>query len=165
LPPSKPSTLGFTATRDQAIDKLVELREKARPAAHAMIAKLQTQLQAGGRVDMLRAVIASAPDDPESILALKAILGPGNRTGFGRKDVLQYLVKWAGADDDRRKEVIPLLKAGFADPRLAAASAQFAGDLGKAAGELLPALKDLKLSKNADIRTAATAAVEKIEKP
>ena len=80
---------------------------------------------------------------------------------------LEYLVEWAGTDQLKRKELIPLLKVGLGrtEGQLLMKSIEISGSYGELAADLLPLLKEHKLSSNAEIREAASKAVEKIEKP
>jgi len=79
---------------------------------------------------------------------------------------LKYLVEWAGTDQLKRKELIPLLKVGLgrSGGELLMKSIEISGSYGELAADLLPLLKEHKLSSNAEIREAASKAVEKIEK-
>jgi|GEM_PF-2504979 len=79
---------------------------------------------------------------------------------------LEYLVEWAGTDQLKRKELIPLLKVGLgrSGGELLMKSIEISGSYGELAADLLPLLKEHKLSSNAEIREAASKAVEKIEK-
>ena len=79
---------------------------------------------------------------------------------------LEYLVEWAGTDQLKRKELIPLLKVGLGrtEGELLIKSIEISGSYGELAADLLPLLKEHKLSSDAKIREAASKAVEKIEK-
>ena len=79
---------------------------------------------------------------------------------------LKYLVEWAGTDQLKRKELIPLLKVGLgrSGGELLMKSIEISGSYGELAADLLPLLKEHKLSSNAEIREAASKAVEKIAK-
>jgi hypothetical protein len=79
---------------------------------------------------------------------------------------LEYLVEWAGTDQLKRKELIPLLKVGLGHRGggLLMKSIEISGSYGELAADLLPLLKGHKLSSDAGIREAASKAVEKIEK-
>ena len=79
---------------------------------------------------------------------------------------LEYLVEWAGTDQLKRKELIPLLKVGLGrrEGELLMKSIEISGSYGELAADLLPLLKGHKLSSDARIREAASKAVEKIEK-
>jgi len=79
---------------------------------------------------------------------------------------LEYLVEWAGTDQLKRKELIPLLKVGLgrSGKALLMKSIEISGSYGELAAGLLPLLKEHKLSSDAEIREAASKAVEKIEK-
>jgi len=79
---------------------------------------------------------------------------------------LEYLVEWADTDQLKRKELIPLLKVGlgYREGELLMKSIEISGSYGELAADLLPLLKEHKLSSNAEIREAASKAVEKIEK-
>jgi len=79
---------------------------------------------------------------------------------------LEYLVEWADTDQLKRKELIPLLKVGlgYREGELLMKSIEISGSYGELAADLLPLLKEHKLSSNAKIREAASKAVEKIAK-
>jgi hypothetical protein len=79
---------------------------------------------------------------------------------------LEYLVEWADTDQLKRKELIPLLKVGlgYREGELLMKSIEISGSYGELAADLLPLLKEHKLSSDAEIREAASKAVEKIAK-
>jgi hypothetical protein len=79
---------------------------------------------------------------------------------------LEYLVEWAGTDQLKRKELISVLKVGLrrTEGELLMKSIEISGSYGELAADLLPLLKEHKLSSNAKIREAASKAVEKIAK-
>jgi len=79
---------------------------------------------------------------------------------------LEYLVEWAGTDQLKRKELISILKVGLrrTEGELLMKSIEISGSYGELAADLLPLLKEHKLSSDARIREAASKAVEKIAK-
>ena len=79
---------------------------------------------------------------------------------------LEYLVEWAGTDQLKRKELISVLKVGLrrTEGELLMKSIEISGSYGELAADLLPLLKEHKLSSDARIREAASKAVEKIAK-
>jgi hypothetical protein len=82
-----------------------------------------------------------------------------------RREALTWLLKWAEDKEERRKELVPVVKAGLKDHPTSVPFIEAAGKLGPAAKDLLPTLKPLKLSKNATVRGAADRAVAAIEAP
>jgi hypothetical protein len=102
-------------------------------------------------------------DDPDTVKAMKLLAGPANSSTRHRYQAIGFLAQWADKDEERRKEVLPLVKAGFDNADTLIACITLAGAYGELSKELLPTLKKFKLSGDAAIREAATKAVAAIE--
>ena len=168
---------GKAQDRAKAIFELKKLGEKARPASAVFVSHLRSALDtlpvskgaektrartaAHEAVDVIAAV---QPDDHDAVATMKRAAGAGCPDMRVRLTAVEYLVKWAGTDAERRKEVVPILGAGLSgDKALAAQCAQYAGSYGSAAKSLLPVLKQLTQSPDMAVRNSAIVAVEKID--
>ena len=163
----------------QAIRELSKMGTKARPATRLLHKVISSNIQYGSvsgldeaSFDALRKMEAY---DLETLNFMKNIILTHEIPYKGKKVyifdgykilALEYLVEWAGTDQLKRKELIPLLKVGLGrrEGPLLMKSIEISGSYGELAADLLPLLKEHKLSSNAEIREAASKAVEKIEK-
>jgi hypothetical protein len=160
----------------QAIKELSKMGTKARPATrllHKVISSSMFELVfVKASFDALRQMEAY---DLETLNFMKNIILTDEIPYRGEKVyifdgykilALEYLVEWAGTDQLKRKELIPLLKVGLgrSGKALLMKSIEISGSYGELAAGLLPLLKEHKLSSDAEIREAASKAVEKIEK-
>jgi hypothetical protein len=166
----------------EAMRNLAALGDQLKPARTLLFTHLRQELaQTRPRPNALaicEAIGAAQFDDDEAIktiaaLAKMPLVAPSKKKGRDtpsgtatecRRWAIGHLVKWASDDKERLKVVVPIVKAGIDEPRLAIDCIQIAGSMGKSAADLLPQLRDLKLSSNPQIRKAADEAVAKIEK-
>ena len=165
----------------QAIKELSKMGTKARPATrllHKVISSNMINI-IGSELDLAEASFDALRQmeayDLETLNFMKNIIFTDEIPYRGGKVyihgkvkilALEYLVEWAGTDQLKRKELIPLLKVGLGHRGggLLMKSIEISGSYGELAADLLPLLKEHKLSSNAEIREAASKAVEKIEK-
>lgn len=157
-----------------ATEKLVKLGEKAQPAVGVLIAYLSNSTAnpkptGPTLIDdaMFRVVVAAKPGEHKDIQSLMKIAGPLTKYPAHRTQALGVLRGWArdGGDkaNERRRELLPLIKAGIATPEMCVYCLEIAGSYGEVAADLLPLIRNLKLSNSKAIREAATAAAAKIE--
>ena len=169
-----------SSNKIQAIRGLSKMGTKARPATRLLHKVISSNIQYGSvsgldeaSFDALRKMEAY---DLETLNFMKNIILTHEIPYKGKKVyifdgykilALEYLVEWAGTDQLKRKELIPLLKVGLGRSKgqLLMKSIEISGSYGELAADLLPLLKGHKLSSDARIREAASKAVEKIEKP
>ena len=165
----------------QAIKELSKMGTKARPATrllHKVISSNMINI-IGSELDLAEASFDALRQmeayDLETLNLMKNIIFTVQIPYRGEKVyirdevkilALEYLVEWAGTDQLKRKELIPLLKVGlgYREGELLMKSIEISGSYGELAADLLPLLKEHKLSSDAEIREAASKAVEKIEK-
>ena len=165
----------------QAIRELSKMGTKARPATrllHKVISSNMINI-IGSELDLAEASFDALRQmeayDLETLNLMKNIIFTVQIPYRGEKVyirdevkilALEYLVEWAGTDQLKRKELIPLLKVGlgYREGELLMKSIEISGSYGELAADLLPLLKEHKLSSDAEIREAASKAVEKIEK-
>jgi len=165
----------------QAIKELSKMGTKARPATrllHKVISSNMINI-IGSELDLAEASFDALRQmeayDLETLNFMKNIIFTDEIPYRGGKVyihgkvkilALEYLVEWAGTDQLKRKELIPLLKVGLGrrGGGLLMKSIEISGSYGELAADLLPLLKEHKLSSDAKIREAASKAVEKIEK-
>ena len=165
----------------QAIKELSKMGTKARPATrllHKVISSNMINI-IGSELDLAEASFDALRQmeayDLETLNFMKNIIFTDEIPYRGGKVyihgkvkilALEYLVEWAGTDQLKRKELIPLLKVGLgrSGKALLMKSIEISGSYGELAAGLLPLLKEHKLSSDAKIREAASKAVEKIEK-
>jgi hypothetical protein len=157
--------------RAKALEEFSMMGADALPALGLLVARSRSAL-AEAKTDQrfvavvkeyMKTISAIGPEERETVEFLKdAVESPIAQI---REDALERLVAWAGDNEARRKEVLPLLKTGIALPGADALPfIKAAGRFGGLSRGLLPALKKLKLSGMAAVRDAATEAVEAIEK-
>lgn len=135
-------------------------RMAAEDVAKKRIGKLEVRTVQNTAYEALRRI---ALDDPEVVKQIKALAGPAMRSTGHRHNAMEFLIAWAAEEEDRRKELLPLIKSGLETPGLELAHINLAGAYGALSKDFLPALKKYKLSSNTTIRDAATKAVESIE--
>jgi hypothetical protein len=167
---------------EKAIAELGLMDKDATPVLNLLHIRLRRELAdgflpSGGftsiQKDLFHAIRRIDPDDGLTISHYKAIAAPGTQNVFARQASLVALRVWAGDDEKRRKELIPLAIAGLASDdsvflvtgSLQSYCIEMLADYGPLAKSALPALKKLKLNSLAEVREAATKAVDKIEKP
>jgi hypothetical protein len=166
-----------TSNKIQAIRGLSKMGTKARPATRLLHKVISSSiLEYDPPLDTsLNALRQMEAYDLETLNLMKNIIFTvqipyrGGKKYIRDEDkilALEYLVEWAGTDQLKRKELIPLLKVGLGrtEGKLLMKSIEISGSYGELAADLLPLLKGHKLSSNAEIREAASKAVEKIEK-
>jgi HEAT repeat protein len=158
----------------KAIRELGLMGEKANPVFNLLLARLRTVLATRfnfnvGLSDVERAYFTAIrqikPDDVETIKLFKVMAGVTNRDSYARLEAIRFLNDWAGDDAARRKELLPLLKAGLDDPVCQEECIKISGSYGSLAKDFAPLLRKLKLSSVETIRNAASEALDKIDNP
>jgi hypothetical protein len=165
----------------EAIRELGLMGEKANPVTNLLLARLRTVLAtrfkdglsavglSGGLSPVERAYFTAIrqikPDDVETIKLFKVMAGVTNRDSYARLEAIRFLNDWAGDDAARRKELLPLLKAGLDDPVCQVECIKISGSYGSLAKDFAPLLRKLKLSSVETIRKAASEALDKIDNP
>lgn len=155
--------------REVGAEKLGKLGVDGKPAAAILVNVLRQSVSAQypqvTRVDLqvYAALRKIGADDPDTIKAMKLLAGPANSSTRHRYQAIGFLAQWAGNEEERRTELLPLVKAGFDNADTLIACITLAGAYGELSRELLPTLKKFKLSSDAAIREAATKAVAAIE--
>jgi len=81
-----------------------------------------------------------------------------------RVEILDNLDEWAGTDQAKKKQIVPILKSGLNDTALQLTSVKVVGRYGSLAKETIPTLKKLKASKNQEVRDAAEEALQQMDK-
>ena len=160
------------SSRSFALKEIGKFREDGRPAINLLIARCKAEL--AQERSFARFATTDAPtyiettikiggDCDECIRFMKALTADPHP--WANQEALQKLVAWAGDDEKRKKELLPVIKAQIQDDANAVPFIKAAGDYGALSKDMLPSLKKLKLSKITAVREAATGAVESIEKP
>lgn len=170
----------------QAIAGLGLLGEKAMPAKKLLLNRLRTETvtlqsigdrfgtstQVGGvdprRHDSAVLVIMSAieqmdPDNADVHKVRKSLASAGNKVDASRLEAIDSLIRWAGDDEKRRKEVLPIIGAAMQDQQLLIPAINRLGAYEGLSKAYLPTLKKLKLASDEATRVAATKAVDAIE--
>ena len=180
-----------SVNRSQAIEALGKMGTKARPATRIMHSVIYKYIYAGDHSEIYREVSRSfyalrqmEAYDLETLNFMRDIVINDRVQKQPEKEkfiypkiypeiypkirllALEHLVAWAGDDPLRRKQLIPLLRVGLgqSEGALLMRSIEISGAYGELAADLLPLLKEHKLSSEASVREAASKAVEKIEK-
>ncbi len=159
-----------------AIKELGFLGEKASPAINVLLASLRKQLAArsskrnyGGltalEIELFAAIRQINPDDTETLKYYKLLAGSGNSASHARLEAILFLTKWAGDDQKKRKEILPFIRSGLDNNVCQLTCIDLAGSYGALAKDFLPLLKELKLSSNEAVRSAASRAYDRIENP
>lgn len=159
-------------TRIAAIKDLANLGADAEPTVHVLVQTLATSVAKDktGRPfvyaadeQVFTAVVKIGLEDAEAVKLLKAIAGRDTRSILYRQRALEVLMDWAVGDDDRKKEMLPLLKLGLETPGLEAACCGHAARYGALAKDLVPVMKPLAFGRTDTIRNAAVKAIDTIE--
>jgi hypothetical protein len=147
--------------------------EKAAPTVNVLVSVLRKELAGGpgngGRLTEMQTELFNAirqinPDDAATVKIYKAIAAPANQHAAARAEGLAFLNRWAGSDLIRRKEILPLVRAGLSEEKHCQIPCiHYVGEYGTLAKDCIPQLKQLKLSSSAAVREAATASLDKIE--
>ena len=165
------------------LQQLTALGRQASPTARLLHSGLRRRLDESTASpyalspQIYEALKAMGADDAETLSLMRAIATPGGvKTilgGFGKKPTasanhhryaaLDYLASWAGKDEIRRRAVIPLVVSGFDNDVTILGCIALVGQYGRLSKDVLPTLKQLKLSGTASVREAATKAVDAIE--
>lgn len=161
----------------KAVQELGLMGDKAAPVVNVLLVRLRNELAtrntkrlySRGLTEFEHALFAAVrqikPDDGETVKLYRVMAGPANQDGYARLEALLFLSEWAGDDAARRKELLPLLKAGLDNAACQGACIKICGGYGALAKEFVPLLKKLKLAKDEATRTAAAEALDKIENP
>lgn len=178
---TKPLTLLIIDYRDQrqeqkgvdALSELASLGEAAEPAMGLIVKMLERSLTPKRGQQTLEhpqfiaasflAIEQIKADDPEALKLMKLAGGTTNRDMPSRGRAIQVLLTWAGEDLARRKELIPLIKAGLEHPEMQVECMKYAVAMGSQSKDLLPLLKKMKFGKSEAIRERATDAIQQIE--
>lgn len=157
-----------------AIKSLGKLGEKAQPLGGVVTQWLVTasktqpdgpdRYEFNNRVEALTAaVVKMRPENPDDIKAFMKLAGPLNKNSTIRLGALKVLTEWAErGKDERRRDILPVLKSGLTTG-MPLHCLEAAGSYGDLAADLLPTIRELKLSSDKSIRDAATKAAAKIE--
>jgi HEAT repeat protein len=177
-PVAKLALEGYPATDPKAgeqakgIEELGDLQQKALPTIDVLL----LWLKKGDRGDnsnaslqiskaCLAAIKKIKMDDDEVIKSYKTLVLSKSAQAPVRVEILNDLDEWAGTDDAKKKQIVPILKSGLNDTALQLASVRVAGRYGPLAKELIPTLKKLKANKNnQEVRDAAEEALQQIDK-
>jgi hypothetical protein len=163
---------GGDQNRIAALKELGELGGEAEPVAYVLVRTLASsvvrdktgrQFVYAGDEMIFATVLKIGLEDPEAVKLLKAIAGRDTKSTAYRARALEVLMDWAVGDDDRKKEMLVLLKIGLETPGLEAACCAHAARYGALAKDLLPLIKPLAFGRTEVIREAATKAVDTIE--
>ena len=160
----------------QAIAGLGLLGEKALPTKNLLLARLRMET-----VKMMPIVQYSAERNDAAVVVLlasirqideenidchkveKVLASTTNKDPQSRLDAIDRLIRWAGDDDARKKEVLPLIGNTLSDNGLLIAGINRLAAYGKLSKVYLPTLKKLKLAAAEAVRDAATKAVDAID--
>lgn len=165
------------------IQELTALGKRALPTVRVLLNVLRQNLnehpqsQYALSPQVFEALKAMPADDAETLNLMRSIATPGGiktiLAGFGKKPsssanaqrhaALDYLALWAGTTELRQRAIIPLLVSGFDNEVTVIGCVTLVGKYGRVSKDVLPTLKQLKLSSDIAVREAATKAVEAIE--
>jgi hypothetical protein len=76
---------------------------------------------------------------------------------------MEVLADWAAGNDERRKELLPLIKSGLETMGMEAACCAYSARYGILAKDFLPLIKPLQFARDGAVREEAEKAVEAIE--
>jgi hypothetical protein len=166
-----PATEAKAGEQAKAIEELGDLQQKALPTIDVLL----LWLKKGDRGDTssaalqiskacLAAIKKIKMDDDEVIKSYKMLVLSKTAQAPVRVEILNDLDEWAGTEEAKKKQIVPILKSGLNDTALQLASVKIAGRYGPLAKELIPTLKRLKASKNQEVRDAAEEALPQIDK-
>lgn len=152
--------------RAKALRDIREMGARAKPFTPVLLARLKASvIQGVGGDEYLEALQAVEADDAATVEFMTRLAAPRTTVPALRGPALIFLGNWAAGDEERGRKVLPFVRDGIVPngPVLKTA-VKVAGDLGPAARELLPVLRQAKLADDGELRKLATAAVANIEK-
>lgn len=170
------------AVKTEGVKALGRLKADGKPALGVLIA-ISSFGAAGGKIgknrvdeDRLQRATYNAIkqieiDDLAHAKTMMVIAGPNTKSIGHREGAIEVLIDWVEKPSDeadrtnRKKQLIPIIKSGLlsGDPEFQIACMNLAAAYGPLSKELLPILRDFKLSKTASLRDTATKAVTEIE--
>jgi len=156
------------------VEEMTKLKGEASPAIGVLIARYASSTS---KEQILAALEIIGPEDQSVVKFFKSFSLQSPESDdwtiwFHRNRGVTFLVKWAGEDEKKRKEVYPYLKFAFTsmakmkgknEASSPVKCIELLGEYGALSKELLPAIKTLKLSDDMAIRKAASESVKKIE--
>jgi hypothetical protein len=149
-----------------ALKTLMDLEDRAKPIVGVLITQLKNETDTQQALALIEALRKMKVTEKPLIDLMKKGSVASSAPGSVRIAALDYLVEWAGAVPERRKDVVEILGDGlsYGGTDLMVRCLEVAGDYGAGAKDLLPLIKKLKLADSADVRAAATEAAKRIEK-
>jgi hypothetical protein len=167
-----PATDAKAGEQAKVIDELGDMQQKALSAIDVLLHWLKKGDRgdnSGAALQISKACLAAIKkiklDDEEVIKCYKALVLSKTAQPPVRVEILNDLDEWAGTDEARKKQLIPILKSGLSDAGLQLASVRVVGRYGTLAKELIPTLRKLKANKsNQELRDAAEEALQQIDK-
>jgi hypothetical protein len=150
---------------------LQRLELNGAPTTNVLIAALRKELAKPGKrtgltsleVALFNTLEAVSPENATVGIILRELAGPTSSDSSARLFAITRMFERAGEVEARRKEVLPYLRIGLADPVCQQSCIRFAGAYGRLAKDLLPQLRVLKLSAIEMVRDAAAEAILKID--
>ncbi len=115
------------------------------------------------QVVLFEAVRGINPDDPATIAYYKALAAPTAQFDPAKYQSLDFLHKWAGSDEPKRRQVLPLALAALRNAHCLGLAVHIVGDYGTLAKDAAPNLRRLKLSGSEETRKSAAVALDKVE--
>jgi hypothetical protein len=167
-----PATDAKAGEQAKGIEELGDMQQKALPTIDVLL----VWLKKGDRGDnsstalqiskaCLAAIKKIKIDDDEVIKSYKTLVLSKTAQAPVRVEILNDLDEWAGTDEAKKKQIVPILKSALNDSVLQLASVKIVGRYGPLAKEAIPALKRLKANKNnQEVADAADEALQQIDK-
>jgi hypothetical protein len=131
-------------------------------AAAAVQTLIDLKADDADTVELMRTL--ATPGGPSKVVLATGGQPSAANEPLARALALDFLIPWAGDDEARRKTLIPIIKAGFDNNETVLKCVKLAAEYNKLSKGLLPALRQLRRSPQADVRDAAKVAIDKIEK-
>jgi HEAT repeat protein len=141
----------------------VEFRESVADVEFRADIEFRAKEAARVEGEIFAALLKIGSEDPDVIAALKVLAGPDTPPLRIRAQAMELLVDWAAGNDDRHKELLPLIKSGLETPGLEVPCCGYAARYGALSKDLLPTLKLFQFSRVPAAREAAARAIATIE--
>ncbi len=157
------------------LEAIAKLGDRGRPAAGVLLRILEgstSQTIKGAEGfresvgDLLRTLEEIGARDTSTLAVVKLAASAKVPDLTIRRSALGFLKRWAEEDTSRRKDVVAATAAGLdsTNADFVCECLQSLREYGTDAVPALPAVKRLKLAKDAAVRAAATDAAERIER-
>ena len=156
-----------------AVKQLGLMGSEASCCAGLLLNRLRAELSRGpdyytGELTAMQRALFEAipqinPEDTGTVTYYKVIAAPAAQFDAAKWQALNALFTWAGADEGRRRQVLPLAVAAIRNSHCQGLGIQIVGEYGPLAKDAAPLLRQLKLAGDGKVRESAAKALDRVE--